>query len=433
MKTVYDMAGKRHDFSEDYTDEEITRILSDQTQPVPAGAANAGELNPDKLTPGPKWLGAIPIPNRGQIRDFSLDMIPQVAGLAGAIDAGPVGAGAAQLGGRFVELGIKKLAGLPVPETPQALGADLAVSGAEGVINDLGGKVFAGATGLVGNAGKKMLENAVAPSSKLLEKFPNTMKVIAKNGLNVGDVEGIGGSQVAADLRSASGNKLKGILKRADKTGATLDPVALMPDVNKIVSGLPGDMDRGVVSDHIHDMIGRFLDNYSGPLSPSDVKLIKQIHQRASQKLLNARDAGTILSPAQDMEMQFRKGVADQAQGWLENLPKYGKQIAKQEANTKGLIGAQKALKAAELKPNRVVNIPYVPPAIGDPTHGWIPREVGRSPSEMSQLGNRLNRNFGWATGNVAQQTMKNLPRGADALARALYDLNHEPDSTVTR
>jgi hypothetical protein len=262
-----------------------------------------------------------------------------VGGVPGAIGGATLGGGAGEAARQL----LNRARGVDAPATS----TDAAMSiGKEGLIQgalETGGAAIAG----IGRAaGRSLLENAVRPTPSLKAEFPNVMHVIEQERLPVGKgpFGGPSGAAQATLKRQTASKALRELLTKAEASGTqfTNDQVAgpVLDLVDKIAKQPLGDAEER----QLGDMLNEFLKRHPGPLTPTAVKDLKASAQSIAAPIFKAAEKGFPVDANQTLKARFNGAIADGAKTSLETIDGAGAA----EAKTQGLIGATRALKAAE-------------------------------------------------------------------------------------
>lgn len=204
--------------------------------------------------------------------------------------------------------------------------------------------IEAGAKAFSGAVTPWLMEHALRVDPKLLAQYPNLMDRVNELGLRVGDVTGKGGSRVAAKAAGQSATQLRNALSASAQTYQAAD---LAPAAEDLIKGLPASESKADAMKQAQAMIDNFVSEHPGDLSASDVKILKAENQQASEAAGAYRTNPNVpFDVRASLASKFNKSIADNAQSALEQIPG----VADREAYTKSLIGANKALRAAELR-----------------------------------------------------------------------------------
>lgn len=395
---------------------------------TPVGAANAADLNPDQLSPGPKWIGPIPIPNKGQTREMALNSIPAITGtigsLPGVLTADPplaiYGAGLGGSIGRAGELGLreamggpaasmaylpKKAFGLnlpPVGQVAASIGNAGAIQAANQIVGEVAPKVF-------GAGSAKLYEAGVGQPAALTEKFPGVDfgKVAQREGVIVGSKVGREGSRQMTQAVKRSADAKRAL--QAEQVAAGLTVPADHPLIKASVDDLIGGITTGVPlygdkADAVRSMWSEYLqghgitpegppvasslvDEYGGkimtpgtPASRVDMTIpasekLKQGSQGLAQNIIENRVAGKKVNPeiGAGLEKAFNDAIASGHKAVLEQVGgtpagpmknAAGQSIEEINKEIQANIGTRKAVRMAELRKAPLLN-PASGPSLG--------------------------------------------------------------------
>lgn len=320
--------------------------------------------------------------------------LPDIAGAAGGMAgklAGPaeriVSPVLAGAGGAVGE-GARQLASGETMSL-QRIGQSAATQGAYEVA---GGAIAKGANAVA----RPIMRRALGVGKTILSSFPDAVEVALEKGISVSK----GGAAKAVGLREKSSQALTDLLLDAKATGKTFDTV----DVTKHVRALLGskvlpEKDK----DRIMGQLLDFLKDKGTRVDPVLLKEVKQFYQNRASAVYKAGQKG-IPTLAQENRALFSKAVASGAREQLETIPG----VAAREAETQSLIGAQRAVDDAVMRP---------PQAFDLSKPGTFP--VANNPQVMSRVALLLN-------SPKFQAALRQSPRAAGAL---LMQLMHADDA----
>lgn len=258
--------------------------------------------------------------------------------IAGATLGGAAGAAAKQT--------INRLRGTEAPSSATDAALDIGKEGAlQGALEGAGGLAVKGA----GIAGHALMEHAIGAAPSLAERFPNIAKTAIEERLPVGNVlpGGTKGSAMAVAARKASAQDLTQKLIAAGQQGQRFDPAAV---TQKPIQDLLDELAKNPVGDadeqKIVDLTAEFLRRHPGPVTPEQLKGLKQAAQAIASPIYKAVARGEAVGTEQAIKAKFNSAVATGSKDALETIPG----VAENEARTQGLIGAAKGIKRAELR-----------------------------------------------------------------------------------
>jgi hypothetical protein len=363
---------------------EILGVNPDSTK-SPDALQILGAESQDKLLPGPRWVGGSPVPNKNQLEEMALGAIPSVGGaIGGGIGAlaGPAtaiyGAGAGGTAGRAVELGLRKLLGRQLPDMPEGtFGSRGAASKALGVASDLGGQGFqqslAEGVGMGGQvlsravAKNVLMKSAILPSKAINQSFKNVAQTALDEGVLPGTVKL--GSKRTAELVGASAQAQRALIDAAKQGGVfhTVENIAqpMIDDAEKTLGRplLPMERarviarTRGIISDALSEKTHGALKPSlvaTSALAPDETQIVKQFAQDKANDLLKAKSQGNLSAAgsANDylaVAQSTRKALTSiQLPDPTGKFPTLGDAIASRDAQTKRLMGLNRAMSQRE-------------------------------------------------------------------------------------
>lgn len=317
--------GKRHVFPDQASQEQIKAALASY-RPVPAAM-------PTLANPAAPFLGSL--------KARALGLLPAAGGLAGGIGGGalagvPGAIGGAAAGGAAGEAARQGLTGSPL-----SVGGIASQGAQQGAYEALGAGIAAGAGALA----RPVMRRALQVGKTLTRDFPNAVETTIARGIPVTKA----GVAKAITLRQASGKALASLLRQAEATGQVFRVQDLMRNASELLQSkvLPkADKAR------IAKMLDDFALQHGQTLSPTLAKQIKQFYQRRASTVFRAEKvAGATL--AQQNRGLFSREIARGAKAQLEQIPG----VAAREAETQSLIGAQRAVSEAYMRPPRAFEI----------------------------------------------------------------------------
>lgn len=319
MSVVTTKDGQTFQFPDEFTPEQIKAALDRHyaRTAAPSATATADPFASDAL------------------RRRALEMLPTAGGLVGGLGggavAGPAGAiGGATAGGATGEA-IREYA-LGKPLSPSSIAMQGAGQGAW----ELGGGLMAKGAGM---AARPLIKGAVRASDRLLREFPQVYETILKKGLPVSKA----GVEKANILGAASSEALSDNLRAATASGTRFRTFAVTAPVRKLLRKRAlSDANRA----QIQAQLDAFVKQYGKEIDPILLKEIKQEHQSIAKSVYSAAtEAGGGISPSN--QKRFAAALAHGAKTELERIPG----VAAQEAETRSLIGARRAVGRAERRP----------------------------------------------------------------------------------
>jgi hypothetical protein len=289
------------------------------------------------------------------------DVLPSVGGAVGGVLGGaggtvagvgfggvPGAMGGAALGGAGGELarqGIRTAVGagpLSLSDAAKGVAGEAAMQGA---LEGAGGLAVKGA----GMVARPLMENAIRPAIGVAKEFPNIVETAIRERLPVGKIlpGAKSGSQLAGEALGEASQALKARLQKFGMLGVKFDASQVtageLADVLSDISKQPvGDAE----AQKIADMTKEFLARHSGPLNPMQLKELKSAAQDIASPIYEAMYRGDPVGAEASTIAKFNSAIASGAKKGLETLPGVGQL----EGRTQELIGAQRAIRQAELR-----------------------------------------------------------------------------------
>jgi hypothetical protein len=262
-----------------------------------------------------------------------------VGGVPGAVGGAAVGGA----GGEALRQLIERARGNEAPATSTGASADIGTAGMLQALYELGGQGF---SRLLGAGGRALMGNAVRPAQAIRDQFPDVIDTILNNRLPVGrgPFGGAAGSAQAGALRMASSRNLRALLSQAEAAGTRFTPNDVSGPVIDLIDQITKQPLPEADMQALDNMIGEFLRAHPGPMTPNDVKDLKQAAQAIASPIFKAASRGLPVGAADSMRARFNGGIASGSKAALETIPGVGDA----EATTQSLIGASRALRAAE-------------------------------------------------------------------------------------
>lgn len=339
-RTVKGPDGVLHKFPDDATDAEISVALDASPGKKPEAPARTWtDAAVDSLPSAGGLVGGLVGGAGGTVAGIGVGGVPGAIG--GAAVGGAAGESAKQL--------INRVRGKAAPATATDAARDIGTEGAvQGATEAAGGALAKGATVI----GRGLVENAVRPTMAMVRDFPNVVDTIVKERLPVGRMmPGMakGSEQALAKLATASAS-VKALLSKATSDGMTF----ATSKIAEPVLGLIDDIAKQPIGDAqmktLENMLDEFMKRNPGPLTPLAVKDLKSRAQAVAKPIYKAMGMGMPVSADQTVAARFNGAVASGAKSALETIDGVGAG----ETEKQGLIGASRALKAAE---NRRVSL----------------------------------------------------------------------------
>lgn len=333
------------------TEQELTDIFAKLEVPLQPSVMHPEPTITDRL------VGAIPTVG-GAVGGILGGIGGTVAGVGvGGVPGALGGAALGGAGGEAAKQLINRLRGSPdVPPTMTAAATDIGKEGAtQGALEGAGGLLGAGAK----VAGRALMENAVRPTMSLVREFPNVIDTMIGNRIPVGRIlPGMqAGSEQAAVKLGAAGRSVRALLAKAGAAGKEFTPdlipstagaadLSVAQPIRELVDDLAKQPLGDAQQQQLGGMITEFLKRHPGPLSPNDVKDLKQAAQAIAKPVFKAAEKGFPVTADQTLSARFNAAIASGAKDSLETIPG----VAAGEQTTKDLIGATRATKAAETR-----------------------------------------------------------------------------------
>lgn len=290
----------------------------------------------------------------------ALGLLPAAGGLVG----GMAGAG---LGGMFfgvpgIPAGIEGAAyGGAIGENmrrtfagePQSVSATGGAAAGQAAFQAGGGLMAKGA----GAVARPLMKRALGAGKSIMSEFPDVVETTLRRGVSV---SGAGAAKATA-LREKSSLELIDILNKAKAGGTTFRTYDVARRVRTMLrSPVLPDKDKARIMGQLVD----FLNDKGKTIEPVLLKEIKQFYQaRAKSVYLGARTG--IPTLAQENRAKFSGAIAEGAREQLERIPG----VAAREAETQSLIGAERAIKDATMRPPGQIELlkPLTYPVINNP------------------------------------------------------------------
>jgi hypothetical protein len=272
--------------------------------------------------------------------DFS-GLIPAaggaVGGTAGFFLGGPPGAyQGAVLGGAGGE-GIRQAVLKQKPSLRR-----MAHEGAVQGLFEIGGQGLSAGARV---AGKSVMKGALRASKSLQSSFPDPTETVMSNRL----MANAKGAAKATALREGSSQKLMDLLNSSNSAGKTFRTADVTRDVRAMLRDpvLPsGEKAR------IMGQLKGFLQDQGKKIDPPLLKEIKQFYQNRAATVYRAAKTGAP-TVAQENRAAFSAAIAKGAKNQLETIPG----VAGREAQTQSLIGAERAVTDASMRPPPSLNV----------------------------------------------------------------------------
>ncbi len=350
-----------------------------------------------------------------------------VGGVPGAIGGAAVGGA----GGEALRQLVERMRGKPDVGTPMEALKQIASEGAVQGAAEGAGTVAQGAARV---AGRALMENAVRPSMTLVREFPTVVDTLIRERLPVGRIlPGVKpGTVQAAEKLGAAAKSVKALLAKATADGSTIATSSVAEPVLKLIDDL-GKQPLGDASEQqLAGMIDEFLRRHPGPLTPTAVKELKQQAQAVAKPVYKAVEKGFPVTADQSLNARFNSAIAQGSKKELESLPAVGQKVAAGEQKTQDLIGAVRALKAAETR-----RLSLMAEGASVAMGSGLGQAVSSVLGEESPLDNTLKQSVvGWAitrgllsprsmsrgalvlTDEAAQQVLRQFPRLATEMLR---------------
>jgi hypothetical protein len=296
-------------------------------------------------------------------------------GVPGAIGGAAVGGGA----GEVTRQGIRKALGMGAPASLGEAASGVASEAAmQGALEGAGGLAVKGA----GMVARPLMENAIRPAIGLAKEFPNVVETAIRERLPVGRIlpGAKSGSQMAAEKLRVASQALKDRLQRFGMMGVRFDAGQvtagqLADTLSEIAKQPIGDVE----AQRIADMTTEFLSRHQGPLTPLQLKEIKNAAQDVAKPIYKALARGEAVGAEATAAAKFNSAVASGTKDALETIPKVGEM----EAGKQELIGAKRAIRQAELRrmslmAESVSGAAGTVAALLSPNRGDVPEDIKR-------------------------------------------------------
>lgn len=340
--------GKRHVFPDGASPEQIKAALAGYAKPG-ANWLSAPLPQPTMAGGGPEPTSAVvgevvsPEVFWSGVKGRGLGLLPTAGGMAGGLvggalgaPGGPVGVAAGAIAGATVGGAAGEAARQGLSGAPLSAGGIASQGAQQGAYEAIGGAIGAGA----GRLAKPVMRRALGVGKTLLRDFPNAVETTIAKGIPVTS----GGVAKAVGLRRESSEALQSLLREAEATGVTFRAEDLVRNANELLASkvLPtADKAR------IAKQVDAFLAQHGGAdLSPTLVKQLKQFYQTRAKSIYRGSKTG-VPTLAQQNRALFSGNVATGAKQALETIPG----VAQREATTQSLIGAEKAVSDAFMRP----------------------------------------------------------------------------------
>lgn len=338
--------GKRHVFPDEANLGQIKAALASYAQPTQP-------MEPLRYPPrfGPGPVGPTPAelaPLRARAAS-ALGVLPTAGGMAGGIGGAAVGGlpgaiGGAALGGAAGEAARQGLVGQPL-----SVGGIAGQGAQQGAYEALGGIIGAGA----GRLARPLMRRALGAGKAIIRDFPDVAETAVAKGIPVTRA----GVAKATGLRQASGQALTSLLNQAGAGGTTFYVGDMTRNAAELLrSKVLPNSDKARIAAQVMSFLeqhglakrlpGGGLWIQSPNISPVLAKQLKQFYQSRASAIFRAEKTGA-LTLAQQNRGLFSREVAGSAKQLLERIPG----VAEREAETQSLIGAQRAVSEAFMRP----------------------------------------------------------------------------------
>ncbi len=381
--------GRRHIFPNEATPAQIKAALASYAAP---------DTGKPIMVPAPMGLSqpkAMVATN--PFISYGLRALPTIGGAVGGFlgsELGPGAIGTAAVGGSAGE-GIRQAIlnqGYGQPISPLAIGGRGVEQGAYEVTG------FGLARG-AGALAKPVMRRALGVGKTLLSNFPDAVETALSKGIPV-STQGVAKAKA---LRQASGQALSDLLIRARNAGTTFRMADITRQVKVLLrSKVLPERDK----DRILRQVVEFAVQRSQKIDPVLLNEIKRFYQARASSVYRAGRAGA-LTLAQENRGLFSRALARGAREQLETIPG----VAERNVETQSLIGAQRAVSEAVMRPPRPFEI-HKP--------GSYP--IANNPYVVSRVALTLN-------SPMFRSLLRQSPRAAAALMMELVHVD-EPDVT---
>jgi hypothetical protein len=201
------------------------------------------------------------------------------------------------------------------------------------------------------------MRRALGIGKAIQKSFPDVTETALRQGLSVSQ----GGVAKANALREASAKALNDLLTQTRVGGTVLNTRRVTQPVRALLrSNVIPDEEKAQIA----EKLVRFLGDKTARVDPLLLKEIKQFYQNRAAQAYRGLEAGG-MPEALGATQAFSKGIAQGARQQLETIPG----VARQEATTKSLIGAQRALETAVARRPRAITLhqpgTYLGPLLG--------------------------------------------------------------------
>lgn len=266
-------------------------------------------------------------PNRSPLADMPLapgvlpneitpaTVVPQlgsIAGLAGNMAGGTPGATIGGLLGGGAQQGLSAAYGLPGAPANFAQGRQAAEKEAvlQGATAGLGGLATKGA-GFLGN---RMIATA-------LKTDPEAAQTMIDEGIKATK----GGLQKVMTRLGQGGEAVRELARRATaKLGAPFQSQSIAGNALRAITAEPESQALGTSEQQaLHNLYGKFVDDYPDRLTPTRLHQIIRKYDGVADAVYKAENSPIpqFIPPAQKLEAQFSKALADEARSQLGTLP----------------------------------------------------------------------------------------------------------------
>lgn len=269
--------------------------------------------------------------------------LPMIGGVLGGIGGGIAGAPAgpwAAYGGAVGGAGLGGAAGEAIKEVAQGdplSGEKIVREGAwQGGSEAAGGAIARGANALA----RPIMRRALGVGKSIMKDFPDAVETTLKDKI-LATKSVLGGAGKATRLREESADALWSLLRGAK--GTKLKTADVTAEVRRLFAKpeIPTKVKAEIAS-----QLSDFLKQHGKTVEPSTLKAIKTLYQQTSKAAMSAeKTSGPSL--ALSSQKLFARKLAKGAKTTLEQIPG----VAEREARTQSLIGAERAVKDAVMKP----------------------------------------------------------------------------------
>ena len=265
------VAGTQYDFPDDYSDQQVQAILTQQGIIKPTLALTPG--GPQAMTK----QSDLPI-DWSAVGRAATEALPAL-GAAGMVMAGPEGwipaIGLAALGGGGGEASrqlINRATGGPAPATSTEAATDIGKEALFNAAAEGGGRAVASGVGALMPSAERMYQSALKPRGSL-----DQVKAVVQTGLREGiPVSEQGLNQTGALIDSINSDIMQGIRARQAQ-GLTIDPNAVNARVDSLMQRYGNTLDKQKAQDVIDQVKQRLLDlTGSRPIPVEQAQAMKQ-------------------------------------------------------------------------------------------------------------------------------------------------------------